>query len=64
MEKEFYKVSEIIEITGLGRTKVYEEINSGSLKAKKCGTRTLIPVKSFLEWKNNLLEFKAVNNGR
>lgn len=54
MEKSFYTVAEIIEITGLGRTKVYEEINSNALKANKCGARTLVSTESFAEWSKNL----------
>jgi excisionase family DNA binding protein len=54
MEKAFYTVAEIIEMTGLGRTKVYEEINSNSLKAKKCGARTLVAVEAFHEWRDGL----------
>lgn len=34
--------------TGLGRTKIYEAINSGALRARKLGKRTLI-LKSDLE---------------
>ncbi len=59
MEKAFYTVAEIIEMTGLGRTKVYEEINSNSLKAKKCGSRTLVTAASFHEWKDHLPDFGA-----
>ena len=59
MEKVFYTVAEIIEITGLGRTKVYEEINSNALKAKKCGTRTLIEASSFQEWIASLPSYQG-----
>ena len=30
------------ETYGIGRTKVYEEINAGRLKARKAGRRTII----------------------
>ena len=59
MEKAFYTVAEIIEMTGLGRTKVYEEINSNSLKAKKCGSRTLVTAASFHEWAEKLEPYKS-----
>jgi len=29
-------------MTGLGRDSVYQAINDGHLRAKKCGTRTII----------------------
>lgn len=35
-------IEEVQAATGLGRTKVYEIINSGSLPAKKVGKRTVI----------------------
>ena len=59
MEKSFYTISEVIKMTGLGRTKIYEEINLGFLKAKKCGARTLVPASSFREWQDNLPDFGA-----
>lgn len=33
---------------GIGRTKLYKEINNGNLAAKKCGKRTII-LKSDIE---------------
>ncbi len=41
-------IEEVCVATGLGRTKVYEAINSGILPAKKWGKRTLV-LKSDLE---------------
>jgi len=35
-------INEVCTVTGLGRTKVYEAINSGSLKARKLGKRTIV----------------------
>lgn len=37
-----YSVEEVSVVTGIGRTKVYEAINSGLLTAKKFGKRTII----------------------
>ena len=61
MSKEFLTVKEVTEKTGLGRTKIYEEINSGALKAKKCGTRTLISEESYKIWVSNLPEYLLGN---
>ena len=39
-------------MAGLGRTKIYEAISKGQLKARKCGKRTIILVdelRQFLE---------------
>ena len=39
---------------GIGRTRTYEEINAGRLKALKSGRRTLIPVDAAEDWLNAL----------
>jgi hypothetical protein len=43
---------------GIGRTKAYEEINAGLLKARKAGTRTLIGVDAAEEWWHSLPELQ------
>jgi len=35
---------------GIGRTKVYEEIDAGRLEAKKFGRRTIIPLEAAKRW--------------
>lgn len=35
---------------GIGKTKVYEEINGGRLRALKFGKKTLIPTDQFAAW--------------
>ncbi len=37
-----FSIEEVSKATGLGRTKLYEAINQGSLPAKKYGKRTII----------------------
>jgi excisionase family DNA binding protein len=37
-----FSVEEVMERTGLSKTKLYEEIDQRNLLAKKCGVRTLI----------------------
>ena len=37
-----YTINEAREVSGIGRTKLYELINAGKLKPAKIGTRTLI----------------------
>ena len=37
-----FSIEEVSAATGLGRTKIYEEIGAGALPAKKWGKRTLI----------------------
>jgi excisionase family DNA binding protein len=43
LPKRLYSVSELVEVTGLGRTKLYEEMNAGRLSFAKVGTRRLVP---------------------
>jgi excisionase family DNA binding protein len=40
--REGLTVSEACGMAGLGRTKIYQEISEGRLRARKCGRRTLI----------------------
>jgi excisionase family DNA binding protein len=40
--KEGLSISEASAMAGIGRTKIYQAITDGSLKARKCGKRTLI----------------------
>jgi excisionase family DNA binding protein len=56
VEKVAYTINEAMAATGLGRTRIYEEIKHGRLKAVKAGKRTLIPVKSITAWTDQLPE--------
>jgi excisionase family DNA binding protein len=51
-----FSVEEVMERTGLSKTKFYEEKDRGKLRAKKCGTRTLILETDLDEFLNNLEE--------
>lgn len=37
-----FSIEEVRAATGIGRTKLYQAINSGALKARKLGKRTII----------------------
>ena len=50
MEKLAYGISELSELTGISRRKIYSEINLGKLKATKIGTRTVILRRHVDEW--------------
>jgi Helix-turn-helix domain len=39
---------------GIGRTKAYEEINAGRLKARKAGRRTIITADDAEDWLSRL----------
>ena len=49
-----YTIRETSKITGLGRTRLYEELNSGRLKGVKAGRRTLILHTSLMQWLEDL----------
>jgi excisionase family DNA binding protein len=42
LQPEGLSIVEACRIAGIGRTKIYEAIGAGSLKARKFGKRTLI----------------------
>jgi len=52
-----YSIAEICETGPFGRSKVYEEINAGRLKAKKMGRKTIILDADQRAWLNSLPEF-------
>ena len=41
-QREGLSISEACAVAGIGRTKLYQAIADGHLKARKCGKRTLI----------------------
>jgi excisionase family DNA binding protein len=52
-------VNETCVSLSISRSKLYEEVAAGRLKALKAGSRTLIPVTSRDAWLSNLPEAKA-----
>lgn len=44
METLAYKINEVVEVTGVSRSTLYEAIARGELRAIKLGRRTLIRV--------------------
>jgi hypothetical protein len=50
-------IPQFCERYGPCRTKAYEEINAGRLRARKIGTRTIIAVDDAEEWLRNLPVF-------
>ncbi|MCP4182429.1 MAG: helix-turn-helix domain-containing protein [Hyphomicrobiales bacterium] len=42
MDKRAFSLPEVVELTSIGRSKVYENITSGHLRAVKAGKRTLV----------------------
>ena len=48
----------------IGRTKAYEEIKKGKLKARKLGARTIITHEDAMAWLNTLPELVKKQGGR
>jgi excisionase family DNA binding protein len=51
-----YSITELAQVAGVGRSFIYEEINSGQLKMKKAGRRTLILRADATNWLASLPE--------
>lgn len=53
-----FSVEEVTKMTGLGRTKIYEALQSGELKARKFGKRTIILKDDLNKFLDNLKPFQ------
>lgn len=42
VQREALSIAQACAVAGIGRTKIYQAITEGSLKARKCGKRTLV----------------------
>jgi excisionase family DNA binding protein len=54
IHRQAWSIAEASNVSGLGRTKIYEAIAAGTLKARKCGKRTLILPDDLREFLTNL----------
>ena len=54
-----YSIPEVCKILGFGKTKIYECINSGELKAKKWGRKTVILKSSLEDFLSNLEDYST-----
>ena len=57
MRDENLTLEEFCKEKNIGRTKAYELINSGALRAKKIGRKTVIPRSSANEWQESLPDY-------
>lgn len=49
-----YTVKDVLHLTGMGRTKFYKLVNSGDLKARKLGARTVVLAEYLDAWLKGL----------
>jgi excisionase family DNA binding protein len=54
LPKLAYTITEVMEVIGVRRTKLYDEINCGNLKSRKLGSKTLILIADLEEYLANL----------
>ena len=47
-------IDDACQVSGIGRTKIYQAIGSGELIAKKCGSRTIITPKHLAAYIDSL----------
>ena len=57
MEKALLTIPEFCASRNISRTRAYEELKAGRLKAKKVGDRTLIPAEAAQEWAASLPDY-------
>ncbi len=56
-----YSINDIVRLTNIGRTKIYEAINRGELTAKKYGQKTLVLHEDLTNFLNNLSQYNNKN---
>jgi len=56
IEQLSWSILEFCAAASIGRTKAYAEIKAGRLTVKKCGSRTIVPVKEAEAWIARLSE--------
>jgi excisionase family DNA binding protein len=54
LPKVAYSVAEAVHVTGIGRSRLYEEISAGRLRTIKVGRRRLILAEAVQTWLANL----------
>ena len=54
-----FSINQIVDATSIGRSKIYEDIKSKKLKAKKNGKRTLITIFDAIDYLENLPEMEV-----
>jgi len=57
--KVAYSIRELVELGPPGRTRIYEELKAGRLKAKKNGKRTIILHDDYMEYLHSLPDYEA-----
>lgn len=59
-----YTVDQVCKATGIGKTKLYEMLDTGTLPAKKLGKRTFILKSDLLKFLSDLEPYMAQTGGQ
>lgn len=58
-----YTIDDAVSASGIGRTKLYDAIRVGKLRARKCGRRTIIIDEDLRSFLRALPESRGENEG-
>lgn len=64
IDRQAVSIADFSKLFSIGRTKVYEEIRTGRLKAKKHGRRTLIRMDEAQRWLESLEDLAGHSGGQ
>lgn len=56
MEHLAYSINEVVELTGVSRSRIYQLVTSGELRTRKLGRRTLVLSVELTQWLSSLPE--------
>lgn len=64
MDQLSISIEDASKLTGIGRTKLYQAINQGALKARKFGKRTIIIKDDLNTFLSNLETYSSGNDSK
>ncbi len=64
MERIAYSINEVVELTGVSRSRLYELIAAGELRTRKLGRRTLVLSADLTQWLSSLPERDELPAGK
>ena len=58
---ESHTVAEFCELEKIGKTKFYQEANSGRLRVKKIGSKSIVLAEDRRTWRKSLPDYRPAN---
>jgi excisionase family DNA binding protein len=62
LKKKAYSIREIAEITGFGKTHIYEECRKGNIQLRKSGKKTIVLEEELNRYLSALPVYQPINN--